>query len=346
MPNYILEGDDRVSIARRPVAVSIGGTPGVVLEARVGGHPDPGGRSPRPDVMILPRVEGRTVVRLAPAGHRGVFADGTKVTVRLQTEQPRNVEPDVVEVRAVDVSGLAFRDFLAVEPAGDRLTVTALGRLRDVPLGPLSTAARTAARARLGVDRADEPVDLVIAVDTSASMGAVLSDGSVSALVDMVTGLSHVIGWDRTLEVHLLGDEVTRLPDTPSTELAARTVAAMADIGFGTGFRSAPVDHRVHGVRRETLTYVLTDAVPADATALQAADRTDDARHLVLLGTSAVPASAVPDGLSCTALPPPPAGVEAGEHVLRSPALLADVVASLLVTTAGNRSGTGPRSSR
>ena len=69
MPNYILDGDERVSIADRPVAVTVGGRGDVVLQAHVGGRVEPTAQV-RPDIVVLPRIVDRTVVRVVPG--RGV----------------------------------------------------------------------------------------------------------------------------------------------------------------------------------------------------------------------------------------------------------------------------------
>jgi hypothetical protein len=330
MPNYILDGDERVSIADRPVAVTVGGRGDVVLQAHVGGRVEPTAQV-RPDIVVLPRIVDRTVVRVVPGRGVSRFPDGTRVAVRVQTQQPPHLEADTVEVRAVDVSGESFRDFLAVERSGDQVTVTALSKTDDVELSDLGRAARAEAKACLGIDRTGEPLRITVTVDTSASMRGPLADGSVAAVVDMVTGVAQVIGGESPLEIALLADDVTRLPETPLVELAAATERALSGHGFGAGFRSVLAAGRTDGPTR---TYVVTDAVPADAATLRAGHRRGDERHLVLLGAPG-PGRAVPDGLPCTVLPAPPRGVPATEHVLRSPDLLAAVVGALVAPEHG-----------
>lgn len=161
MATYILDNHDRVAVARRPVTVTVAGgrEGGVRLTAHRGDAVDDGGAIlPRPGVMVLPRVGGRTVIRVEPGHGHHVFAEGTLLNLTLRTDRTRDAEEDVVIVRNVEVSGLALRDLVAIDVEDDRrLSVSALNAVVDTPIGKLPAAARAAARTRLGVDRTANP---------------------------------------------------------------------------------------------------------------------------------------------------------------------------------------------
>lgn len=332
MSTYILNNHDRISIARRPVTVSVsgGGPPGQVLLGTSGAASDQEVRHPRPDVMILPNVTQPVtrpmVVRVLPGQGCTVFPDGTVVSVTLRTDRTRDADEDVVVVQSIDVSGLFHRDLVEVGVDGARLSVAALNAVVDSPLPPLPAAARAASRAHLGADRLTDAVDVVIAVDTSASMAPLLADGTVEAAVDVLAGLSDVVGWGRSLTVHLLGERAERLPDVPAADLAAATVAAVGRFGLGCGCRTSSPESAGSA---PSVTFVVTDAVPADVEALRAGQGPDTVRHLLLLG-QAVTRQPRRGDMPVTVIPAPPSGVQAGDHLMSAPGLLAGVMASLL----------------
>lgn len=338
MPNYILDDHDRIPIARRPLRVEVaaeGVAGAVALVARRGQAEDRSVLHPRPGVMILPRIDERTVVRVEPSGVQGVFPDGTVVTIRLITDEMRDTEPDVVTVQSMDVSGLAYRDLAAVDVDADRLVVSALNAVVDVVLGELAAAARSAARAVLGVDRVTDAdaVHLVVGVDVSTSMAAAIAEGSVAAMIDVVAGLSHVVGFGRRLSVCLLGDRPTWLPDVPVTELAASTAQAITATGLGCGFHAAPPELR--GAPREsTVMYVVTDGMPADVEELRRIGRPrrsgelGDVRHVVTIGHEG---ARLPGDPPATRFVPPPPGQDATAHLLGAPLTLAELISGLLV---------------
>lgn len=329
MNTFILDDHDRVTIARRPITVTASVTGGhdgdVRLAALSGGSPARDAYTPRAGVLVVPRVDGRTLVRVEPGHDRELFPEGAIVSVTLSTDRSRESDGDVVIVRDVEMSGPS-RELVAIDVVDDqRLAVAALGHTSDPLIGALPSRARAAARARLGDDRTAEAVNLLVAIDMSASVAPAIADGSLRAAIDIVAGLSHVVDPDRPVDVVLLADRSIRLPQAPSAELAARTLVAIAEHGLGCGFRSSPAD--LH-IAPETVTYVVTDGVPADVTALRTAQRPQDVRHLVLIG-GAGPA-AVDPVLRATWFPPPPQGVDASAHLLAMPGELSKLVASML----------------
>lgn len=339
---YILDDDDRVTIGRRPVTVTVTGRDAtgrvvpegtVLLEARIGEAPARTARRPRPSVLVLPRVEEPVVVRVLPGQGRPLFPEGTILDVTLRTERSRGADEDVVVVRDVEVSGLTFRDLLAVEALDDtRLRVTALNAVSDPQIPPLAQAARAAARHRLGVERAAQAHDLLVAVDMSASMAPRFRDGSVPAVVDVVVGLSQVIGHGRDLGVVLLAEPPVPVGPAEPIDLAAATASAVGDVGLGCGFRSSP---RAPRVDRETIVFVVTDAVPVDVAAIRRARSQGENRCLVVVGHGR-PSRAAGD-IPTTVLRPPPPQVPAPAHLLRAQDVLADTVGSMLAAAGAVR---------
>lgn len=331
---YILDDNDRVTIHRRPLTVTVSGRDAagaplaegtVLLAARLGDAPAPSALTPRPSMLKLPRLHGPTAVRVVPGQGRRVFPEGTILDLTLQTDRGRSGDEDVVVVQDVEVSGLVSRDLLVVaEHDGARLSVTALKVVADKPLGRLSQQARAAARHRLGVERTAEPHDLLVGVDLSSSMAPRIADGSVTAVVDVIVGLSQVIGSGRRLDVALLGDRAVPVPDAPPAELAAATARAIAENGTGCGFRAVPPGRPLG---RETLAFVVTDAVPADVAALRATRRQGENRTLVILSDGR--ASRAADDVPTTVLRPPH-DVDATEHLLGAPHLLGELVDGMI----------------
>lgn len=331
MRTYMLQGHDRVVIGRSALRLTISTqmpSDDVVLTARRGGGPDRSAIRPARGLMILPSVVDRTVVLVEPRAGLAMFPPGTVVSLTLQSDPP-GPDADTVLVHAVDVSGSTQRELALVEVAGPGLAVSAVDAQADVDLPELAAAARSEARRWLGRDRVPDGagVDLVVGIDTSASMAPALADGSVGAALEILAGLWHVVGRDRRFEICLTGDRPCWLPETPVETLAATTTAEIMQGGLGCGFRSAaPELERNHP--RRAVTYVVTDGPPADAPALAAAQREQSVRHLFMLGartTGNVP------GLASTWLGPPLGGASAAAHLMQSRRELADVVSSLLV---------------
>jgi len=330
MPTYLLKDQERTTIARRRVQVSVtvdrSACP-IVLEATCGGGPDGSAIVPRPGFMILPRVADRTVIRVVP-GNGAIFPAGTRVGLMLRTEPDRgDPEPDEVIVRTVDVSGLGSRDLAAVDVDGPRLGVSALAAVVAAPVGRLQAMARAAAvTAVLGVDRLTGGLveASVVAIDMSVSMAPAVAEGSVEAVVDVVAGISLVVGHGRPLRVCLLGKQPVWLPETPIHELAVSTARQVNDFGFEYGFRSWPAALRDIASEARTVVYVVTDGIPADGPDSHAPDA---ARHLVTIGPAGGP---VPTAVPYTAFPSPPPGRRAADHLLGSPPRLAELVSSLL----------------
>jgi hypothetical protein len=331
---YILDDNDRVTISRRPLTVTVSGRDAtgaplaegrVLLEAWTCDAPAPAALHPRPSTLVLPRVDEPVVIRVVPGqGHRQ-FPAGVILDVTLRTERTRYTDEEVVVVRDVEVSGF-FRELLGVEALdAARLSVTAIDKVTDPAIPPLAQAARAAARYRLGVERAARAHDILVAVDMSSSMSPRFDDGTVVALVDVVVGLSQVVGHGRSLGVVLLGDRSVPVRSAGPLELAQDTRRAIHGTGLGCGFRSVPREPRVD---RETIVYVVTDAVPVDIAALRAARQRGENRCLVVAGRGRTSRAAA--DVPTTVLRPPPPQVDASTHLQNTPDVLNGVVDSML----------------
>lgn len=334
VPTYVLDGDGVAELPLRPVTVAlqvVGTQSPVQLQALGEAGEDGSAVRPVPGMMVLPRVSAPTLVRVVPAPGSALFPPGTTVHVSLSAGARGDVDPDRAVLTPVDVSGLSHADLVTVDRAGERVSVTAVKTAVDEPLGALGAAARTAARGVLGVDQLPpaERVDLLVVVDTSASMVGPTADGSLRAAVEVLAGLSQVVSGGREVRVGTLGPDVSWLPAVPAREWGTAVQAAVRAHPLTVGFRSVVPGLAGLAPTRNVVGYVLTDAVPGDVAALRAAGEVEgEARHLVTLAPRSGTAAA---GLPQTALDPPPAGTDAGERLLGRPDELAQVVRSLLV---------------
>jgi hypothetical protein len=324
----ILDGDGRTSIDRRAVTVHVSGlsTGEVRLVVLDGQREAFGVIRQRPGVTVLPRVDRALTLQVRPE-RRAEFAAGSAVSVRVTTEPTADSAGDDVVVQAVDVSGLPRRDIVVIDVEdGQRLSVTALHVVRDEPLGLLADAARATARAHLRETPVD-PVAVRVGVDLSASMAPALARRSVDAVLDVVAGLAPVLAPDTPVEAYLLDGGIRPLRAVAPGQLTATTRAALDRAGLGCGFRSAPPGPPPRGA---SLTFVVTDAVPADVGALRAAHRPGDERHLVLLADGGEPDPPESCGLPITRLQQDFAGDDAVAWLAGDQVALSDLVGSLL----------------
>jgi hypothetical protein len=322
---YILDEATEVRIGRWPMTVEVVGGPDVSLTAEVAGSAD--GLAPRrgarPDRITLPDVAATTRLRVTPhAG--GDFPEGTVVTLELRTQPRDGGAEETVTVRAVDVSGRPARDLAVLLPVDERTLVVRRVVDLDVPLGPLAAQARTVARSLLDVDGRDEPLDVVVAVDMSASMAPATADGLVEAAIEAVVGVAQVLAPRRTPSVFLVGAQTTGVSATAPREVSAAASAAIRVAGRGAGFRATP---RLPAGRR-TIVYVVTDEVPADVDELTAAGGTDWLRRLVLVDPAGRPQR--PPGVPVAVVPAPPDGVSVRDHLQSSAPAMAELVAPMV----------------
>lgn len=215
---------------------------------------------------------------------------GLLVEVRLSVAVSATDSSDVVLPRA-DVSGLTRLPIATLEPRTGFVLVTALEDVRPAPgsfhsdapgpgtpaddttpIAPQPEGSDTQRRATYAARRlagsthlpSADAVDLLVALDRSASMDRLVRDGTVGALLDVLLGVNDVAGRDKHLPVWALESTPARLGPalTPSSaddwmqrELVARATTA--------GTSLAPLLPRVR-TSASLLVVVITDGVPPD----------------------------------------------------------------------------------
>jgi hypothetical protein len=268
-------------------------------------------RTHNPAHLRLPRLASATTLRVEPESG-GAFPSGTTVTVWVRPES--DGAGDAVVIGPVPVAGLTRHDVARLEPVDGGVRVSAFKVAADEELGELAGAARAHTRLTIGTDRIapDRARDVMLAVDVSASMGRAVADGSLHAVVAVLTGIAAVVGRSDVPAVCLLTEPPEWVLPGPSAELPDRVLARIGECGLGIGFR--PPDAGWGG-------YLITDAAPPGSV--------EPSCHLVVLG---------PDGPG-TCLPSPPQWRTAGEHLLTVPGALAALVDSLLRPLLGRPPG-------
>lgn len=339
MPTYILDEGAAVRLPRGALTIALqasGPANQVRIQAIRDGQEVPADAviRPRPGLLVIPQVSSRTVIRVVPTAPLRVFGP---VTVSLTIAVDRRSEPDPERavVSAVDVAGLGQRDLVALESDDQGTIVSGMGGddTSDAISG-LADAARVAAREILGVDRVPAVVatNVVVALDQSASMRGSLADGSVAAVLDVIAGVTRVLCNGRRVAACLMTSPVTWLGDVDAGALATTVVNRSTGESSVVGFSAAEPSLRGFAPDENTVTYVVTDGVPADVEALAQEDAIDgEARHLVLLqprtawdvrdATPEVPTTVVEPGTRDRSL---------ADTLLAEPMVLRDVVRSLL----------------
>src|SRR5690606_11356144 len=117
----------------------------------------------------------------------------------------------------------------------------------------------------LGAERVDNTsaVNIVVAVDGSASLLPSTRDGSVLALTEVLAGMSRVVSPGRQVCAAIVGDEVSWIPGDAST-LPRALDDALASRSLTTSFRASSADLAARYPHENTVTYIVTDAFPAD----------------------------------------------------------------------------------
>lgn len=281
MPTYVLEGGKSISLPNKPVTIRLQSSrAGAVRLEAAGEDQQVRSISPAPGLLVVPQVPGPVTVRAVPAdGER--FGSGSVLNLVVGYESRQDLDPDRGVLNGLDVSGLRHRDVVLLEPNGDRVTVTVLGPpAAEAPLPAGAALARDAARELLGTDQlpSRQAVRAVVAVDVSASMRPLLADGSVAQVLDILAGVHRVVGRAESTSLRgcLAAGQVRWLPPTPPERFATETLAAARDVPLFTGFRAAAavagppagLDGPAAGSEARTVTWLVTDGVPAEAAAL------------------------------------------------------------------------------
>lgn len=322
MPTYVLEGGGRAKLPAKPLTLRVQAPEGAPpkLAAFIGGQPDHRAITPMPGMLVLPRVEQETVVRVLPSSGE-TFGSASVLALSAAIEIHGDADPERAVMSSIDVSGLSGRDLVTVRAAGSEIEVEAMGLLADAPLPELAGRARDAARELLGVERVsgDQSVGMDLVVDASASMRLHVLDGSAAAVMEVIVGVSRVISGDREPKVTLSSARARQLPSIAPEALPQAVHDALVETRMTTGFRSS-----VDNPDADSITCVVADAIPADLPT----ERT----HLVALlpdSTAQVLAPRLPR--SSTVVPVSEWGAESAYGLLSGdPQLLRRVVASLL----------------
>lgn len=96
MPTYMLEGTTPVALSPRPLTVTLQmqGPVAGTIQASADGVPVANAVRPRPELLILPSVEGRIRLHVEPVG-ASVFAQGSRAHVSVGVNDPGRSIPNV-----------------------------------------------------------------------------------------------------------------------------------------------------------------------------------------------------------------------------------------------------------
>ncbi|KBZ60625.1 hypothetical protein K875_03572 [Mycobacterium [tuberculosis] TKK-01-0051] len=209
MPIYALTArNQRAHIPVGPLSISISGA---VQDAALDIQGAPGQPVVRssPQHVVVPSLTGPITIAVRPA-FTTQFGAGTVVHLAIAHDVPDEADPVQVLFDPVDVSGDAAVVFAELHPAGHHIEV-AVTAAADTALSPLAAAARTAARRLIGRDRKVAHAELVVALNSSASMRPWFADGSVAAAADVAVGVADALRIHDVAAV-LVGADVTKVP--------------------------------------------------------------------------------------------------------------------------------------
>lgn len=208
MPIYALTArNQRARIPAGPLSITISGA---VHDAALDIHAAPAQPVVRssPQHVVVPSLAGPLTVAVRPAfsTHFGV---GTVVHLAIAHDIPGEADPVQVLFDPVDVSGDATVVFAELRPAGHYIEVIVTATA-DTALSPLAAAARTSARRLIGRDRNQSTPELVVALNSSASMRPWFADGSAAAATDVAIGVADALGY-RDVAAVLVGADVVKI---------------------------------------------------------------------------------------------------------------------------------------
>jgi len=336
MPTFMLQGSTAVNFPARAITVSVRaeGTTAVRLVALSGGSELVGTVAPRPDLLIIPAVADQVVVRLLPIGATR-FDESTVVHVSASVpgDDP-GAEASRAVLDPVSLAGLDARDVLILDADAGLIRIRGVRVAAKLRLSALGMTARVATRELLGVESVDDisALDVRVAIDESASFRTRVLDRNLADVLDMFAGILAVIAPDRRVGGATVGEGVHPVTVAGLESLSETLVQALADRRPSSGFRSGHRDLRGFSPDGNAMTYVITDAVPADVADLERADRIPgEARHLVVLGEDSAWQVQVPPTSPSTLIPIVPGGPSLAERCLSDPALLPRLIRSVLV---------------
>lgn len=350
MPTYMLEGTAAVVLPARPLTVTLhvqGGLAGT-LSARGEDGPAPGVVRPRPELLVLPQVTGRLVLRIEPSAgsggqggtQGGVFPQGARANVSITVNDPGSADPERAVLPPIDLAGLTGRDVLSVEPVSDGVQLRSeIEPIVRLGLGPLAEAARVAATEQLGAQRLPrgEGAETTILVDPSASFRPLADLGLLERALSVLEGVAAVI--DPRQRPGALIAAHPPMPVTPGEEGLAQAVhAALRGLTPTTGMAIPDAAGTQAG---RAIRYLVSDAVPPALRQVpqqvpqQQASGT--VTHFVLIGHESA-WRLQPPGVPATLLDLAALGeARPGEPdpLTQRPQLLRELVASLLADVPG-----------
>lgn len=334
MPTYILEGANEVMLEARPLRIGLRleglGGEEAWLDVTIGGRQVDSVVRP-PNMVILPSVKTQTKVSVVPLG-RDRFPSTTIAHLSVVVEDRQSADPHRVVLVPVDISGLDHKDLISVSPASGGLCLRAAQSREDADLGPLGNAARVAAREFLGVQCLDqsEAMQVRVVVDGSGSTAHLTTTGATAAVIDVICGVSQVISDGNSVTAMVVGSQRGRSFDANFEAVGAAIDAELMKHTSSIGFNSALTSETQQAGIGRSMTYILTDSVPADVGELEAVGNLMGNRsHIVgmtservwdLLGGTTGPS---------TVIEPKP-DLDLRTELLEDPRLLRRVVASLL----------------
>jgi hypothetical protein len=290
MPTYMLDGDVEIGLSVRPLTLSLrleGATASARLDAVADGGLAVETVRPRSGLLVIPRVDDRLVVRVVSV-EAPLFAAPTLAHLSIAVDTPPGGEPERAVLGAVSLDALASRDLLVIERVGDRIRVRAAqSEGPEVDLGIVGNAARVAATQVLGVRTVDPStaLNLLVAVDGSASTKALHDDGTIDFVVNVLAGLASVIAPRMSIGAAVVGADATPVPVPGAGDLAPALRTEIARHRYGSGLRSSSREPAGFGLKGRTMIYLVTDAVPADFAQVEETTASGtDGRHLIVVG--------------------------------------------------------------
>lgn len=335
MPTYILEGAVHVDLTPGPLTLSMsleGPTTEALLEAVVAGQRVDSVLRPRPGLMIVPRIDAVLTVRVVPLGIER-FPPGTTANVSVTVNDAQNGDPERAVLIPIDLSGLTNRDLFVFERTANHIQVRAARVLPpSADLGALGNAARIAATEILGVQALDEviAVNVVAALDGSASFASLIEDDSADAILRVLAGICEVVAAGKRVSGAILGSRPAPVAVRGADDLADAMVTTWVQHPLSVGLRSRG-EASVVSPGTTTVTYVITDAVPADLDAWDSAAPTGGGlHHLVVLGTQAAWRLQSTSRIPSTLVEISPGETLLGVSLLAHPQILRELVTSLM----------------
>jgi hypothetical protein len=282
-------------IARGPIQIEVHASNAASYELGASGDTGPVKTiAPRQEILVIPSVEGRVEVTLSVKGGAKAFAQGTLLNVTVSLAGPLSVDPERVLLSGIDVSGLKGLELVSLEAEAGAIRVSSrASETSETSLTGLAKAAEVATRELLGCDRVDvtSAINIVIAIDGSASMLGAIRDGSALAVAEVLLGVARVVSPGLAVHGAIVTDTVTWVEAPEGQGLPGTLSDALGQSALGTTFLSSSADLSARFPDQNTVTYLVTDAVPADVQGLEQADEVEgEARHLVVISA--------PDALS------------------------------------------------